>query len=95
MLAQSYHFSRKKHHATARLGWLLALTILPDLLTAAEETAYCENFDASRDGNQNASLVASGLRLSYQAVRPPHSPPPVPVLTVSGAAGAKANSLQS
>ena len=27
--------------------------------------------------------------------RPPHSPTPVPVLTVSGAAGAKANSLQS
>jgi hypothetical protein len=29
------------------------------------------------------------------AGRPPHSPTPVPVLTVSGAAGAKANSLQS
>ncbi len=28
-------------------------------------------------------------------IRPPHSPTPVPVLTVSGAAGAKANSLQS
>jgi protein SCO1/2 len=27
--------------------------------------------------------------------RPPHSPTPVPALTVSGAAGAKANSLQS
>ena len=32
--------------------------------------------------------------LEAQAARPPHSPTPVPVLTVSGAAGAKANSLQ-
>ena len=29
------------------------------------------------------------------AVRPPHSPTPVPVLTVSGAAGAKANSCSN
>ena len=43
VLAQSYHFSRKKLQATARLGWLLALTFLPALLTAAEETAYCES----------------------------------------------------
>jgi hypothetical protein len=27
-------------------------------------------------------------------IRPPHSPTPVPILTVSGAADAKANSLQ-
>ncbi len=43
MLTQSYHFSRKKLQATARLGWLLAQPFLPALLTAAEETAYCES----------------------------------------------------
>ena len=43
MLAQSYHFSRKKLHATARLGWLLPLTFLPAPLTAAEATAYHES----------------------------------------------------
>ncbi len=37
---------------------------------------------------------AAGFFVGAFVVRPPHSPTPVPVLTVSGAAGAKANSLQ-
>jgi hypothetical protein len=36
-------------------------------------------------------LVSVGLT-NEPNIRPPHSPAPVPVLTVSGAAGAKANS---
>ena len=39
-------------------------------------------------------IVRKGLNNIYMATIPPHSPTPIPVLTVSGAAGAKANSLQ-
>ena len=35
------------------------------------------------------------VRVITYCIRPPHSPTPVPILTVSGAADAKANSLQS
>jgi hypothetical protein len=37
--------------------------------------------------------IASSTKPDVTA-RPPHSPTPVPILTVSGAADAKANSLQ-
>ena len=40
------------------------------------------------------SLLTLGISAANLA-RPPHSPTPVPILTVSGAADAKANSLQS
>ncbi len=36
-----------------------------------------------------------GRESEFLADRPPHSPTPVPILTVSGAADAKANSLQT
>lgn len=65
MLAQSDHFRWKKLHAKVRIGWLLALILLPAPLTGAEETVYRENFDSYRDGSQNAAQVGSGLRVAF------------------------------
>ena len=65
MLVQSDHFRWKKLHAMVRIGWLLALILLPAPLTGAEETVYRENFDSYRDGSQNAAQVGSGLRVAF------------------------------
>ena len=56
------------------------------------EQAPCR--DMPRDAVDRYVTFLRDTLLMQLRSRPPHSPTPVPVLTVFGAAGAKANSLQ-
>ena len=69
------------------------LTCTAALLCAATLSA-AENWPQFRGPAGDGQSDATGLPVQFSETDPPHSPTPVRVLTVSGAADAKANSWQ-